>query len=156
MAYCLLGSPTARGPPAVLYSESPQDITGAARDVRSGKECVRKRNGGAIGEGGASRCQQIALGLDAAELCRFDEAVEERGDFEAAPRARAVVILATEDHTAEAALGSIVVERNARVVEKACQPAPQPEQIPDRFAEATLWQRALRPGPARPSASYAP
>jgi len=127
----------------VLCSESPQDITGAARDVRSGKECVRKRNGGAIGEGGASRCQQIALGLDAAELCRFDEAVEERGDFEAAPRARAVVILATEDHTAEAALGSIVVERNARVVEKARQPRPQPEQITDGLPQAALWQRPL-------------
>ena len=63
----------------MLTSESPQDITGAPRDVRSGKECVRKRDGGAIGEGGASRCQQIALGLDAEEFCRLDQAIEKRG-----------------------------------------------------------------------------
>src|SRR5882724_5397413 len=90
---------------------------------------------------------QIRLRLHTADFRGFDETIEKRSDVEAAPRARAVVILATEDHTAEAALGSIVVERNARVVEKACQPAPQPEQIPDRFAEATLWQRALRQRP---------
>src|SRR5439155_5425821 len=68
---------------------------------------------------------------------------EERGDLEAVPRARAVVILTTEHHAPESAFGPIVVERNARVVEKARQPRPQPEQITDGLPRAALWQRPL-------------
>jgi len=53
------------------------------------------------------------------------------------------VILTTEHRAPESAFGPIVVERNARVVEKARQPRPQPEQITDGLPQAALWQRPL-------------
>ena len=40
---------------------------------------MRKRDGGAVGERGAGRHQQIALGVDATELRGLDEAVEKGG-----------------------------------------------------------------------------
>ena len=77
----------------------------------------------------SARCRaHIAFGIDAAQLRGLDEAVEERGDIETASRTRPVMIFPAEDHGSQAALRLIVVERDARVVEKAREAAPQSEQ----------------------------
>ena len=50
----------------------------------------------------ARRAEQVRLRLDPAELRRFDETVEERGDLGAALGAGAVVILAPDDRRTSA------------------------------------------------------
>ena len=87
------------------------------------------------------------MGVDAHELRGLTQSVEEGGDLRAAQRLRPVVILATHDWTAEYALGCIVVERNARVVEKPSEPRPPFEHVADRLAEFAARQADLRHRP---------
>ena len=48
------------------------------------------------------------------------------------------MILAAKDDAAEPPLGASIVERDARLVEKARKASPQPEQIADHFAQTAL------------------
>ena len=99
---------------------------------------MRERDGGAVRERGAHGMPQIRLRLHTADFRGFDETIEKRSDVEAAVRARSVVILAAEHHASQPAFGPIVIEGDARVVEKAREPESQPTQIADGLAEAAL------------------
>jgi len=59
----------------------------------------------------------------------------------------AVVILAADDHAAQGALGGVVVQGDARILEEPRQPWPQAEPVGDRLAETALRQRPLLLGP---------
>src|SRR5437879_10939131 len=61
------------------------------------------------------------------------------------------MILAADHETPKPALGGVVVQRDARVVEEACQPRPQAQHVRDRLAQAAFRERALlmRPGADR-------
>src|SRR5213594_2434215 len=109
--------------------------------VRSGPEVVGQADGLGVLERGASGGVEVQLRLDAGELGGFEQAVEQRGDLGAALGARAVMILPAQDHTPEPALGLVVVQRDARVVEEQSQARPQAQHVGDRLAEAALRQR---------------
>ena len=68
------------------------------------EQVAGSRDRGAIRERGAGGHDYVALGLDAAELRRLDEAVEERSDLGAGPGPGPVMISASEDDAAEATL----------------------------------------------------
>ena len=68
------------------------------QDVMSAQGCDRSR----VLQGGARRVEQEGFGVDAAELRRLDEAVEEGGDLGVAPRARPVVVPPAEDSSVSA------------------------------------------------------
>src|SRR5438034_7206984 len=96
-------------------------VTPAQRPISGGQERVREGDGARRLERDVRRLEKVGLRFHAAELRRLDEAVEERGDLGAALGARAVMILAADDETPEPALGGVVVQRDARVVEEARQ-----------------------------------
>jgi len=75
---------------------------------------------------GARRVKQVGLGCDAAEVHRFDEAVEESRDLGAAQRPGAVVIPASQNNRSQPAFGVIVIHGNTRIVQKALSPAHSP------------------------------
>ena len=85
------------------------------------EQVAGERDSCAVPERGAGGHDQVALGLDAAELRRLNEAVEQRGDLGAAPGPGPVMIPTPEDDAAEATLGEVVVQRDTRIVEKARQ-----------------------------------
>src|SRR5881296_1217510 len=109
--------------------------------VRSGPEVVRQANGLGVLERGAGGGVEVQLRLDAGELSGLEQAVEQRGDFGAALGARAVMIFSAQNHAAQTALGGVVVQRDARVVEEQSQARPQAQHVGDRLAEAALRQR---------------
>src|SRR6059036_1403906 len=80
--------------------------------VRSGLEVVRQADGLGVLERGAGGGVEVQLRLDAGELGGFKQAVEQRGDLGAALGARAVMIFSAQNHTAQTALGGVVVHRD--------------------------------------------
>jgi hypothetical protein len=60
--------------------------------------------------------------IDAGQFRGLAQGVEEGGDLRASQRLGAVMILAADHWAAEGALGGLIVERNARVVEKTREP----------------------------------
>ena len=110
---------------------------------RGGKRLGLEEISGQSDRGGVLDCSprslgEVAPGLKCAELGRLDEAVEKRRDLGSAQRSRSVVILAAKHHASQPAFGPIVIEGDARVVEKAREPEPQPTQIAEGLAEAAL------------------
>ena len=75
------------------------------------------------------------------------EGVEEGRDLRAAQRARPVVILATDDGAAEGAFCRVVVQRNARIVEKSRQAGPPFEHVAYGLAEVAPWEPDLHGRP---------
>src|SRR5690606_149594 len=96
------------------------------------------------GVGGAAQVLDLVLAADAGGL---EQAVEERGDLGAALGARAVVVLAADDGSAERALDGVVVEGYPRVIEEADQAGPEAEHVLDGLAQRALPRRALGVGP---------
>ena len=89
------------------------------------KEIFGIRDGARLRDGGVECTQEIRVRIDADQLRRFTERVEKGGDLRAAPRAGAVVIFPADDRAAQCALGRVVVERNARIIDKPRQAAPR-------------------------------
>ena len=113
----------------------------------SAGEGVGEEGGARSREGRVRRGEQIGLRVHPTELARFQETVEERGDLGAALGARAVVILAADDHASERAFGGVVVQGNPRIAEEAREPRPQAQRVRDGLAETALGQRPLLKGP---------
>src|SRR6266568_1837035 len=109
--------------------------------VRSGPEVERQVDGLGVLERGAGGGVEVQLRLDAGELGGFEQAVEQGGDLGAALGARTVMVFTAQNHAAQAALGLVVVHRDARVVEEQSQARPQAQHVGDRLAEAALRQR---------------
>ena len=59
------------------------------------------------------------LPFAAAEIRRLDQAIEQGGHVGPSPGPGTVVIFPAEDYASQATLGQIVIEGNARIVEKA-------------------------------------
>src|SRR2546422_11423395 len=141
-------SVTPRRSPSRRFSPERDRLwTGFWMFLRSGSEFVRQGNGLAVGECGAGGGEQVELRLDACELGRFEQAVEQRGDLGAALGARAVMIFPAQNHTAQATLRGVVVERDARVVEEERQALPQTQHVGDGLAKPALRQGSLSQGP---------
>src|SRR3989442_6348360 len=129
-----------RSPSRRFSPERDRLWTGFWMFLRSGSEFVRQGNGLAVGECGAGGGEQVELRLDACELGRFEQAVEQRSDLGAALGARAVMIFPAQNHTAQATLRGVVVERDARVVEEERQALPQTQHVGDGLAKPALRQ----------------
>lgn len=75
------------------------------------------------------------------ELCRLEDRVNGGGDLRAAARSRAVVILSTDDGAADRALGGVVVERDARIVDESCESVPDAERVRGCLADGEMRVR---------------
>ena len=76
------------------------------------EEVAGERDGAGLVERAVRGLAQVGGRLDAHHLGRLDQAIGAGRDARAMQRARAVVILASHGHTAHAALGAVVVERD--------------------------------------------
>jgi hypothetical protein len=85
--------------------------------------------------------------VDAVQLASLEDRVEPRRDLSATARFRAVVILATDDRATDRALGRVVVERDAGVVDEARKPIPDANRVRRRFADRERRDLRLRPQP---------
>src|SRR5204862_3044830 len=86
-------------------------------------------------------------GIDAVELCRLDERVENRRDLRSAARLRAVVVFATYDGSTDGALGAVVVQRNERVVGEAREPLPVRDRVGCGLSDRERLEHSLAPEP---------
>ena len=81
------------------------------------------------------RCEaDVGARIDAAQLCGFEESVEERRDLGAAFRPRAIVVFAADHDAAQGPLSRVVVERDSRVFKEERQPLPQLQHVGDGLA----------------------
>jgi len=85
--------------------------------------------------------------IDTGQFGGLADRVEEGGDLRAAQRLGAVVILAADDRTAQGTFGGVVVERNARIVEKAREPGPALQHVAHGLPKLAAWQADLRKRP---------
>src|SRR5690606_18179076 len=69
------------------------------------------------------------------------------GDLGAPARLRAVVVLAPDDGTADRALGGVVVERNARVIEESREAVPVGDRVRCGLADRERLEDGLVPEP---------
>ena len=114
------------------------------------------RDGGAIRERGASRGEQVRLGVDPAEFCGLDQDLEERGDLGPTQGARAGVISSSKNDSPDSTFGLAVVDRNAGLEHLLARSRGKglgldvlPPHVARQCANAN-------PGLPRASASYAP
>lgn len=96
-------------------------------DVRQERWLSRDR-----GLGGGT---QISSRLDTSELGALEKRVEHGRDLGTAYRLTTGKILPSDDGTTDRTLGSVVTERNARVVDKHAQAVPLVVQVRNRFAQ---------------------
>jgi hypothetical protein len=85
------------------------------------------------------------VGIDADQLGGLAERIEKRSDLRTPKGARAVVVLAADDGTAQGALGGVVVERHPRIIDEARQGASDKIQSSSQGAFAN----AASTSPAR-------
>ena len=90
------------------------------------------------------------MGIDAHELRRLTQRVEERRDLRAAEGLRAVVILPADHRSAQRPLRGIVVERDARIVEESREAGPPFEHVADGLAQFAPRQADLLGQPSSP------
>jgi hypothetical protein len=81
--------------------------------------------------------------FDAGKLGALEQGVEDGGDLGAAYRLAPAKILPPDDGPTYAALGRIVAERYARVVEEDEQAVPLIVQVADGLAQSAAFQSAL-------------
>jgi hypothetical protein len=81
------------------------------------------------------------------ELRGLDEGVQRGGDLGAAARLRAEVIAAPDDGSADAALGGVVVEWDACVVDEADQLGPVAKRVRSCLADRQRGERDHRRQP---------
>ena len=93
---------------------------------------------------------QIGLGVEAVELGGFDQGVDGGGAFAAGVGAGEQVVLAAQGQGPDGALGGVVVDLQAPVIEIARQGLPAPAGIADGAGQLALagelGQRAVEEG----------
>lgn len=99
----------------------------------------------------AEHIGEVVLWVDAAELGAFDQRVDGRGATTAGIGAGEEVILAADGDAAQGPFGRIVVERQAAIVEAACEGGPAGSHIAEGGGELgfarELGRGLIRPGP---------
>ncbi len=75
-------------------------------------------------------------------VARLKDGVEARCDLGAAARARSVMVLASDDGSADRSLGRVVVGRDPRVVDKAGESIPDPDRVGRRLADLERFDLA--------------
>ena len=81
---------------------------------------------------------EIRLGIDAAELCGFDDGVECGGSFTASIGTGEGPVFASDGQRADGTFGGIVADVETTVGGIACQRFPAREGIPDGVRQRTL------------------
>lgn len=94
---------------------------------------------------GESRLAKVPGRVDADELGGLEQRVEGGGDLGASTRLGSVVILAPDDRSTDGTLGGIVVERDARVLDKAGEAVPVGDGVGRGLADGERLQRRLLP-----------
>src|SRR5947208_15052421 len=99
----------------------------------SGGEVVGQRDGAGIGDRPARRLGEVHGRLEAGQLRRLDQRVEERRDARPAFRAGPVMVLETADDRTHSELARLRLKPIAGVVQSPLQPFPEPEGVRDRL-----------------------
>lgn len=99
---------------------------------------MRQEHGAArIGERGLT---QVTRRVDATELGSLEQRVEGRGDLGPSLRLRPEVVPPTDDRTADAALGGVVVEGDPSVVEESDEAVPVRDDVRGGVADRERLQ----------------
>ena len=101
----------------------------------TGSDLIGEGDSARLAQGALSSDAQVLIGRHAMQPSSLAERVENRSHFAAAARAKLQIVLAPDHRTSQSVLGSVVVERQPCVVEKACQPLPASQQVLDRLHE---------------------
>src|SRR5688572_2388028 len=113
--------------------------------VRSARELPGQQRLTAVG--GEDGFAEVAGGIDVVELGGLDQGVEGRGDGCSLAGLRAEVIPAADDGTANGALGRVVVEWDARILDEAGEPLPVGDGVRGSVADRELLERGQVPQP---------
>jgi hypothetical protein len=117
---------------------------GGGRGGRGGEVPGQQRLAAVSGDHGGG---EVLGRIEAMQLGGLEDRVERGRDLRAEPRLRAVVVLAPDDGAANGALGGVVVERDACVVDEAREARPVCDGVGGGLADREGLERGLLPEP---------